>query len=97
MLVPTLNGKDPLGHTRIRRMVMPEFGPAAVRARPAKMVERGAGDDRLLHRHRGGRGHAEFAGRIPLLVMARLLGFPPEDAIDSAASITPGVGPPGRA
>jgi cytochrome P450 len=94
-LAPTLNDNDPPGHTRIRRMAMPEFGPSRVREH-APMVERVVRESIDAFIDRGEvEVVSEFAGRIPLLVMAHLLGFAPEGADDYRRYVQAVVGPLG--
>ncbi|WP_040789106.1 cytochrome P450 [Nocardia paucivorans] len=75
----SLASENPPEHTRLRKIVAPLFGAAQIRARRAfveELVERRL--DRL-DRDEPVDLIDEFALRIPSLVIAELLGLPPED------------------
>lgn len=70
---------DPPDHTRLRHIMSPLFQPTMI-ARLEPMVREGA---RMLLARCAETGRmdviADFAGRLPMLVISRMLGHPPED------------------
>jgi hypothetical protein len=70
---------DPPNHTRLRHVMSELFQPAKI-AELEQLIRTTA---RSLLASCRGKGHidmiADYAGRLPMLVMCRLLGYPPED------------------
>jgi cytochrome P450 len=98
--LPMMLTMDPPDHTRLRRIVARDFTPSAVSAwRP--LVERLAGEavDRMLEEGTTDAVRA-VASPLPILVIAQILGVPPEDypqfrdwsdkIVESLAVIDPG-------
>lgn len=71
--------RDPPEHTRLRRLVARAFTPRVVKARMDEITQtiEGLVDD--LRDHRGVDLIHEFAFPLPAVVIAQMLGVPPED------------------
>jgi cytochrome P450 len=72
---------DPPNHTRLRRLVSRIFAPSVVRARTADINEVVAALLSDLPEDRPVDFIAEFAAPLPAIVIAKMLGVPPQDRI----------------
>jgi len=71
--------RDPPEHTRLRRLVARAFTPSVVRARMQEITETIDGLVDELRDQRGVDLIHEFAFPLPAVVIAQMLGVPPED------------------